>query len=118
MSVNTQSENQNQNQNNSKNTQLYELQEQMSKTRNQIAYEFCYLKKSLENISDILEDNFNEAFINNNFDYQELIEEQFDQLFYKYNKVKELLKKGREIRYYTEIKEKNNILSHYTIKST
>ena len=43
---------------------------------------------------------------NHPFDKHEYIEEYLDTLIYEYQTVKELLKKGREIRYNKEKKEK------------
>ena len=63
--------------------------------------------------------------MNTDFDKQEYIEEYLDTLIYEYQTVKELLKKGREIRYHKEKKEKEkdnelrcarNTLSYYGIK--
>jgi len=83
-----------------------ELREEMRNVSELISCKFYLLKQRLTNVNVTLNVNFNKEFINNNFDNHELIEEQFDELFYEYNKVKEFLKKGREIRYYYELKEK------------
>jgi hypothetical protein len=62
--------------------------------------------------------------MNTNFDQQENIEWYLDSLVHEYQTVKELLKKGREIRYNKESKEKEkyneircarNTLSYYGI---
>ena len=47
--------------------------------------------------------------MNTNFDDQELIEEQIDRLVYQYVKIKEHLKKGREIRIFKEQKEQEKM---------
>jgi uncharacterized membrane protein YheB (UPF0754 family) len=104
---------------------LDEINEKYEYVTNQIAQEFHKLNNISQNISDILEKNFNSKFMNKNFGTQELIEEQFDNLLFKYLQTKELLKKGREIRFYKEKKEKEienekrfarNALAHYGIK--
>ena len=104
--------------------ELYEINEMYECVTHQIAEEFYKLNNISNNISNNLQSNFNSKFMNTNFETHELIEEQFDNLLFKYLKIKELLKKGREIRFYKEKKEQEiekekrfarNVLAHYGI---
>lgn len=106
--------------------ELEELREKMKYISNQIALEFRKLKKQSINVTEILEKNYNNEFMNNNFDEQELVEEHIDNLLYQYEKVKKYLKYGRDVRFYKEKKEKEksneiryakNLLAHFGIKS-
>ena len=72
----------------------------------QISEEFHILNTIVSQVNGILNINFNNKFMNTDFDKQEYIEEYLDTLIYEYQTVKELLKKGREIRYNKEKKEK------------
>ena len=104
--------------------ELEELQEKMNYNSHQTAQEFYKLKTQSFKVSEILEKNFNKFYLNDNFDDQELIEEQIDRLIYQYAKIKENLKKGRDIRFNIEMKETQksnelryarNLLAHFGI---
>ena len=86
--------------------ELDEINEKYDYVTYQIAQDFYKLNNISQNIINILQNNFSSKFINKNFETQELIEEQFDNLLFKYLQTKNLLKKGREIRFYKEKKEK------------
>lgn len=101
---------------------LEEIKDKFNCITGTIASEMSRLKKYSENATN----NLNVSK-NTNFDEQELIEEQIDIFIYEYNKLKQLLKKGREIRLHKETKEQEinnqkrfarNVLAHYGIKST
>ena len=105
--------------------EIEEMNEKLNYVCEMAAQEFYKLKTFSSKVTNILENNYNLQFMNKNFDEQELIEEQLDKLMFEYVKVKELLKKGREIRFYKEAKEKKiarekmiarNILAHCGIK--
>jgi hypothetical protein len=103
-------------------TELYELDEKMDYIRQQISEEFHILNNIVSQINGILNINFNNKFMNTDFDKHEHIEFYFDTLIHEYQTVKEFLKKGREIRYNKEKKEKYNEvrcagISQYGIKS-
>ena len=87
-------------------TELEELDEKMEYISEQISEEFHILNTIVSQVNGILNINFNNKFMNTDFDKQEYIEEYLDTLIYEYQTVKELLKKGREIRYNKEKKEK------------
>ena len=87
-------------------TELDELDEKMEYVSEQISEEFHILNTIVSQVNGILNINFNNKFMNTDFDKQEYIEEYLDTLIYEYQTVKELLKKGREIRYNKEKKEK------------
>ena len=87
-------------------TELEELDEKMEYVSEQISEEFHVLNTIVSQVNGILNINFNNKFMNTDFDKQEYIEEYLDTLIYEYQTVKELLKKGREIRYNKEKKEK------------
>ena len=87
-------------------TELEELDEKMEYISEQISEEFHILNTIVSQVNGILNINFNNKFMNTDFDKQEYIEEYLDTLVYEYQTVKELLKKGREIRYNKEKKEK------------
>ena len=104
---------------------LEELQEKMDYICEKTVSYFYNLKKKINNINNILENNFNSKFTNKNFYDHELIEEKFDELIFEYNKVKELMKSGRITRFYKGKKENNkkkellyarNALAYYGIK--
>jgi hypothetical protein len=106
-------------------TKLEELNKKMEYTCEVIAEEFHILNNIVSQINGILNINFNNKFMNTNFDKHEHIEFYFDTLIEEYQNVKELLKKGREIRYYKEKKEKEkyneitcsrNMSENYEIK--
>lgn len=105
--------------------EIEEINEKMTCISEMIACEFTNLKKISSNLNNTLDDNYNSKITNKNFDEQELIEEKLDTLLFEFSKVKVLLKKGREIRYYKELKEKEiekqkifarNLLIQYGIK--
>jgi uncharacterized ubiquitin-like protein YukD len=107
-------------------TELDELAEKMKYISQQIAEEFHILNNIVSKTNSVLNVNFNNKFMNVNFDQQENIEWHFDILVHEYQTVKQLFKKGREIRYNIETKEKEkdneiryarNTLSYYGIKS-
>lgn len=104
--------------------ELKELEEKMNNNCNETAQEFYKLKCQSFKVSETLEKNYNKYYLNNNFDDQELIEEQIDILIYEYAKIKENLKKGRDIRFYiekrkeqklNELKYARNLLAHFGI---
>lgn len=106
-------------------TRLEELNDKMEYISNQIAQEYFILNTKVSQVNNILNINYNNKFMNTDFEKQEYIEEYFDNLIYEFERVKELLKKGREIRYFKEKKEKEkdneircarNTLAHYGIK--
>ncbi len=108
-----------------KETSLEELTEKMTYITELIAEEYYMLNNVVSNVNSILDVNYNNKFMNKDFDKQEYIEEYLDSLVYEYQKVKEILKKGREIRYHKELKEKEkeneircarNTLAHFGIK--
>lgn len=84
--------------------ELEYLEEKMEDISNQISYKFCGLRQQVINVENMLKENYNIKFFNNNFDQHELTEEQIDMLIFDFMKIKELIKKGREIRYYKEYK--------------
>jgi hypothetical protein len=83
---------------------LEEKLHDISKKIEEELYKLRYIVKIIDNTLDVNYDSNNKEI---NFDNQELIEEQFDNLLFEYAMVKELFKKGREIRYYKE----NNIIN-------
>ena len=89
--------------------ELEHLQSEMIVVTNKIAQDLYALKSYTFSVNNILECNFNSSFMNTNFDDQELIEEQIDRLVYQYVKIKEHLKKGREIRIFKEQKEQEKM---------
>lgn len=106
-------------------TKLEELNEKMEYISNEIAQEYFVLNTKVSQVNNILNINYNNKFMNTNFEKQEYIEEYFDSLIYEFERVKALLKKGREIRYFKEKKEKEkeneircarNTLAHYGIR--
>jgi hypothetical protein len=106
-------------------TELEELDEKMEYIGELIAEEFHILNNIVSQVNGILNVNFNNKFMNTNFDKHEHVELYFDTLIHEYQTVKELLAKGRAIRYNKEKKEKEkynelrcarNTLSQYEIK--
>jgi hypothetical protein len=107
--------------------EIEELTDKMTFICSQTSNSFYKFKKKVNNIHNLLENNFNNKFENNNFDDHELIEEQIDDLIYDFLKIKEFLKKGRIIKFYKEKKENNkkkellyarNALAYYGINPT
>jgi hypothetical protein len=106
------------------------LNEHMDETVNKLNIEFLNISQRMKYMND----TFDKLYKNNKYDglgmlfiEHELFEERMDSLIYRYQKTKNLLKKGRLIRYYTEEKEKEksnelryarNTLAHYGIDST
>jgi hypothetical protein len=106
-------------------TKLEELDEKMEYISEVIAEEFHILNNIVSQINGILQVNFNNKFMNKDFDKHEHIELYFDTLLHEYKTVKELLQKGRAIRYNKEKKEKEkyneircarNMSANYEIK--
>jgi hypothetical protein len=104
---------------------LEELAEKMKYISQEIAQEYFVLNNIVSQVNIVLNVNYNNKFMNTDFDNQEYIEENLDRLVHEYQTVKELLKRGREIRYYKELKEREkdnenrcdrNILVDYGIK--
>lgn len=108
------------------------LNDHMDDTINKLNKEFLNITQRIKYINDMFyklysndQDNMGMSFIEH-----ELLEERMDGLIYRYQKTKELLKKGRLIRYYKEEKEKEkkaklnelryarNTLAHYGINAT
>lgn len=89
-------------------TELEELDEKMKYVGEVISEEFHLLNNIVSQINGILNVNFNKKFMNMDFEQHEHIEEYFDTLIHEYQTVKDLLKKGRAIRYNKEKKEKDN----------
>lgn len=87
-------------------TNLDDLEEKMEYTCKKIAEQYYKLNNKLSIINNIIDLNFNSNYINTDFNRHEHIEEQLDSLIFKYQNLKTLLNKGREIRYLKEIKEK------------
>jgi hypothetical protein len=81
---------------------INEIEENFTNVSKQIGQELYKLRYIVKLIDNTLENNYDSNNDDINFDNQELIEEQFDKLLFKYALVKELFKKGREIRYYKE----------------
>ena len=91
-------------------TKLEELDEKMEYISEVIAEEFHILNNIVSQINGILQVNFNNKFMNKDFDKHEHIELYFDILLDEYKTVKELLQKGRAIRYNKEKKKRKNIM--------
>lgn len=105
------------------------LSEYMDDTINKLNKEFLNITQRMSYINEM----FNKLYSNdqNNmgmlFIEHELLEERMDGLIYRYQTTKDLLKKGRLIRYHKEEKEKEklnelryarNTLAHYGIDAT
>ncbi len=105
------------------------LNDHMDETVNKLNKEFLNISQRMKYMNDMFEklyENNKNDSIGMSFIEHELFEERMDGLFYRYQKTKELLKKGRLIRYYTEEKEKEklnelryarNTLAHYGINT-
>lgn len=103
------------------------LIEQMDNTVGNLNKEFLEITQKMKHINGMFEKLYLQNKNNEvgmSFIEHELLEERMDALFYRYQKTKELLKKGRLIRYYKEEKEKEklnelryarNTLAHYGI---
>lgn len=103
------------------------LIEQMNNTVNNLNKEFWDNMQRMKHINVMFEKLYLENKNNEvgmSFIEHELLEERMDGLFYRYQKTKELLKKGRLIRLYKEEKEKEkknelvyarNTLAYYGI---
>ena len=103
------------------------LIEQMDNTVDNLNKEFVNITQRMKNINEMFEKIYLQNKNNEvgmSFIEHELLEERMDGLFYRYQKTKELLKKGRLLRHYKEEKEKEkmnelryarNTLSHYGI---
>jgi hypothetical protein len=103
-------------------TGLEELTEKMKYISQEIAHEYFVLNNIVSQVNGVLNINYNNKFMNTDFDNEEYIEENLDRLVHEYKTVKELLKRGREIRYYKELKEREkdnenrcaiNTLAHF-----
>ena len=87
------------------------LKEQMDKNIHQIANKFNNIKFRMNNVTRLLDKNFYydketlKFCLNHNFDDLEFIEEQFDEVFHKYNYIKCYLNEARKIRCFID---KNN----------
>ena len=106
-------------------TELEELDKKMEYIGEVISEEFHILNNIVSQINGILNVNFNNKFMNTDFDKHEHIELYFDTLIHEYQTVKELLAKGRAIRHNKEKKEKEkynevrcarNMSANYKIK--
>jgi hypothetical protein len=105
------------------------LDEHMDETINKLNKEFLNISQRMKYMNDM----FDKFYENNKYDgvgmsfiEHELFEERMDGLIYRYQKTKNLLKKGRLIRHYIEEKEKEklnelryarNTLAHYGINT-
>lgn len=103
------------------------LNEEMDNTVDDLNKEFLDITQRMKYINEMFEKLYLQNKNNEvgmSFIEHELLEERMDGLFYRYQKTKELLKKGRLIRYYKEQKDKEktnelryarNTLAHYGI---
>lgn len=87
------------------------LEEKMTYINNKLSHDFYALKKNVNKVSYSLDNKFKTNKIINNFDIYELAEEHIDEMIYEYAKIKQLLKKGREIRCLKELKEKEHSIN-------
>ena len=87
------------------------LEEKMTYINNKLSHDFYALKKNVNKVSYSLDNKFKTNKIINNFDIHELAEEHIDEMIYEYAKIKQLLKKGREIRCLKELKEKEQSIN-------
>jgi hypothetical protein len=106
------------------------LNEHMDETINNLNMEFLNISQRMKHINmmfDRLYKNNTNDKVGMSFIEHEILEERIDGLFYRYQKTKELLKKGRLIRHYKEEKEKEkmnelryarNTLAHYGIDTS
>lgn len=103
------------------------LNEEMDNTVDDLNKEFLDITQRMNYINKMFEKSYLQNKNNEvgmSFLEHELLEERMDGLFYRYQKTKELLKKGRLIRYYKEQKDKEktnelryarNTLAYYGI---
>jgi hypothetical protein len=89
------------------------LDKKMEHICKEINKNFQLLKPYMNNVNNIIENEYDE-----NFDIQELIGEQFDILFYNYEKIKKIIKKGKKIRSYKESKMKQLEKEQNIIRNT
>jgi hypothetical protein len=103
------------------------ITEQMNNTVDSLNKEFLDISQRMKHINAMFEKLYlknknNEVGMS--FIEHELLEERMDGLFYRYQKTKDLLKKGRLLRHYKEEKEQEkrtelryarNTLAHYGI---
>ena len=83
-----------------------ELNEKLKSLSAIIGKRFYIFKSHLHSSDNLLEENYHEkGFINTNFDDIELIEENLDELFDKYKKIKTDIANARMVRYYIENKQ-------------
>lgn len=82
--------------------EVEELNSKLTYITECIAREMSRLKQYSEHVCSELHTSTSTT----SFEEQELIEEQLDIFVHEYNKVKQLLKQGREIRLHKEAKEK------------
>jgi hypothetical protein len=85
------------------------LNDHMNDTINKLNKDFTVISQRMKYMNEMFENlylkNKNDG-VAMSFIEHELFEERMDGLIYKYQKTKELLKKGRLIRYHKEEKEK------------
>ena len=79
-----------------------DTEEEMKKMCDEIAEEFFKFKKSFNMNNQILQSNYKvdengKKVLNNNFDNIELIEENLDELYYSYYKIKKRISQARSI---------------------
>ena len=77
-------------------------EQEMKKMCDEIAEEFYKFKKSFNMNNQILQSNYKvdengKKILNNNFDNIELIEENLDELYYSYYKIKKRISQARSI---------------------
>ena len=103
------------------------LNDTMNDTIIKLNKEFLSISKRMKDINDVFEKLYLKNKNNEqgmSFIEHELFEDRIDGLFYRYQTAKQLLKKGRLVRFYKEEKEKEklnelryarNTLAHYGI---
>lgn len=103
----------------SPNDDLNILQTKINLLNEKISQEFYKLKNSSKSVTNVMENNYNIYNMNKDFNKHESVEEYVDAFIYKYGKIKELMKIGRELRYYKEekIKSKTNTKKDHVRKS-
>jgi archaellum component FlaC len=79
-----------------------DTEEEMKKICDEIAEDFFKFKKSFNMNNQILQSNYKvdengKKILNNNFDNIELIEENLDELYYLYYKIKKRISQARSI---------------------
>lgn len=87
-------------------SELENLDEKMKYISTQIAEEFHILNHIVSQVKSVLNVNFNNKFMNTEFEKQEYVEEYLDSFVHEYQTVKNLLRKGREIKCIIGTKEK------------